>query len=205
MFTVVMMLHNVQGQYRDIACKIKTGLWWSWVCLFFFSGGGVWKKRFLRLRPMEFTKHKCGMFLPQPQTKKIPSFCCYGLLRISWLKMDHTNLGLMGSDFKDFKGWWCLKPSPKCFFQKGPDLKRQCRRTIYIHQGYQVWVRINPRQESKKTHWCCVIFVAKKTFRWEMRWESSQYRYDWIWRGAAQPTTRSFSHGVLRRVNLNDG
>ena len=86
---------------------------------------------------------------------------------------------------------------------------------VTFTKGYQVWVKINPRQESMKNPlmlverrnfdlYSCVIFVAKKTFQWEVRWESSQYRYDWIWRGTTNDA-KGFSHGVLQRVKLDDG
>ena len=66
LITVVTMFHYVQVQYMDIACKINTGLWWSWVCLFFFRWWSLDKK------DSSAPKHKCGMFLPQPQTNKNP-------------------------------------------------------------------------------------------------------------------------------------
>ena len=72
MFTLVMMIDYVQ--YRNTACKIKQGLWWSSVC---FSWGVefVWKKR--SLRPMEFSRHEFCMLTSATTRKKHSSFCCY--------------------------------------------------------------------------------------------------------------------------------
>ena len=160
MFTVVTMFHCVQVQYRDIACKIKTGFVVELSLFVFFAGGGLWEK----------TDSSA------PWTSPNISVVC--------------------------------RPQPEQFRQLRFDVKRARMKHQWAPFTFTKGTRFDfksfPGKNPKKTHWCwwkrwnfdliqlCYSLLPRKPSSGKWGEESSQYRYDWIWRGAAQPTTRSF-------------